>query len=327
MLYAGATDGVYQVTGVDRRTDIETRKVHDAGEVFRICQFEGIDGLFATADTGLYYSPNGEDWTTLSLPEEQGYAITASPSGDMLYAGTRPAKVYATACDSGVPDDATAWEEVDGFRQLREQTDWGIPRHDGLAQIRSLRTHPAAPERIVVGIEVGGIYVSDDRGQTWTARKIDGFDAPHTDDIHHIELSDEQTMVASTGSGLYRSSNTGRTWERLDTGHSQRYFREAFSRDGRIYAGGAPGSSSSWEEDTDHALFECDDGARLKEVSSPTPEEVAVGWCVGTDAVMAGTHHGTLLRRNSNGWESLGRILPSERTPVRYLPLCWATPR
>jgi hypothetical protein len=327
MLYAGATDGIYQVTGVERTNDLETTKVHDAGEVFRIAQFEGIDGLFATADTGLQYSPDGEDWTTLSLPEEEVYAVTASPSGDLLYAGTRPAKVYVAACDSGVPSDAEAWEEVDGFQQLREQTDWGIPRHDGLAQIRSLQTHPAAPDRIVVGIEVGGIYVSDDRGQTWTARTIDGFDAPHTDDIHHIELVDEETMIASTGSGLYRSSDTGRTWERLDTDHYQRYFREAFSHEGRIYAGGAPGSSSSWEEDTDYALFECDDGARLEQVSSPTPEEVAVGWCVGDGTVMTGTHQGTLLRRNPSGWESVGRILPSESTPVRYLPLSWVTPQ
>lgn len=327
MLYAGATDGIYQVTGVGKTNDIETTKVHDAGEVFRICQFDGIDGLFATADTGLQYSPNGEDWTTLPLPEEEVYAVTASSSGDLLYAGTRPAKVYVAECDPGVPRDAETWGVVDGFQQLREQTDWGIPRHDGLAQVRSLRTHPAAPERIVVGIEVGGIYVSDDRGRTWTSRTIDGFDAPHTDDIHHIELVDEETMVASTGSGLYRSSNTGCTWERLDTHHYQRYFREAFSHDGRIYAGGAPGSSSSWEEDTDHALFECDDGERLEQVSSPTPEEVAVGWCAGTDAVMTGTHHGTLLKCNSSGWESVGRILPSESTPVRYLPLSWDRPQ
>jgi hypothetical protein len=327
MLVAGSTDGIYRIKGINAPTPIETTKLYDTGEVFRICQFEAIEGLFATADSGLYYSEDGAEWTALPLPEERVYAVTASPSGDLLYAGTRPAKIFVGECDDGVPADEADWEEVSGFQQLRARRDWGIPRHDGVAQIRSLRTHPTADDRLVVGIEVGGIYVSDDRGQTWTERSIDGFDdVPHTDDIHHIELINKDTMVASTGSGLFRSTDTGRTWERLDTDHRQRYFREAFVHNGTIYAGGAPGSSSTWEDDTDHALFECHDGGRLERVSSPTPEEVAVGWCVIEDKVLAGTHRGTLLRRTSGEWQSIGRALPTESTPVRYLPLFWYAP-
>lgn len=344
MLFAGTDDGVYRITGVREPGETSAEKVLDAEQVYRVCQFDAVDGLFVTAESGLYYSPDGDDWTALSLPEEQVYAVTAAPSGDRLYAGTRPARVFTAEWDAadserdaadsergagglesgtGVPTDEQDWQEVSGFRELRERADWGIPRHDGISQVRSLRTHPDAPDRIVAGVEVGGIHVSDDRGETWTDRRIEGFDAPHTDDIHHVALADSETLVASTGSGLYRSTDVGRTWDRLDTEHCQRYFREAFVHDGVTYAGGAPASSASWEEDADHALFESHDGQTLEPVSSPTPEAVALGWCESDGDVLAATHGGTLLQRQPTGWQTVGTIPTSGSVRGRYLPLSW----
>lgn len=327
MLIAGSDDGVYRLpdgteSGEPDRT-AEVERVLEAEQVYRLRQFDGLEGLFATAESGLYYSPDGVEWTECSLPEEQVYAIAASPSGRRLYAGTRPARVFVADSSGGVPVDGQAWTELAGFRDLRDRTDWGIPRHDGVAQLRSLRTHPATPDRIVAGIEVGGIYVSDDRGASWTPRRIEGFDAPHTDDIHHVALADEATIVASTGSGLYRSPDVGRTWERLDDSYRQRYFREAFVADGVVYAGAAPGSSSSWEDDPDHALFEWRGGDSLERVPSPTPEEVVIGWCAVDGDAVAATHRGTLLRRTREDWRVIGTVPTPGRVRGRYLPLTW----
>ncbi len=320
MLIAGSDDGVYRIAGIRDSDETIVEKVLDAEQVFRVRQFDALDGLFVAAKSGLYHSPDGDEWTELSLPEEQVYAVTADPSGDRLYAGTRPAKLYVADWESDAPSDEGTWEEVAGFRELRDRVDWGIPRHDGLAQIRSLRTHSNAPDRIVAGVEVGGVHVSDDRGETWTTRSIDGFDAPHTGDIHHLAMPDSETLIASTGSGLYRSADVGQTWVRLDTDHSQRYFRESFVHDGTVYAGGAPASAASWEEGG-HALFECRDGRTLERVPSPTPDEVAVGWCAIDDDVLAATHEGTLLRRHAEGWQVA--CSTPESVWGRYLPLSW----
>ncbi|MFH5796981.1 WD40/YVTN/BNR-like repeat-containing protein [Haladaptatus sp. CMAA 1911] len=277
MLIAGTDDGVYRISGLRGSGKTTAETLLDAEKVFRVKQFDGVDGLFAAAKSGLYHSPDGNEWTALSVPDEEVYSVTVDPSGERLYAGTRPARLFVADFGSCVPSDVEAWEEVVGFRALRDRFDWGLERHDNLAQVRSLCTHPDAPDRLVAGVEVGGVYVSDDGGENWQTRCID-CDAPHTDDIHHLALEDEETVVASTGSGLYRSTDVGRTWTRLDGDHDQRYFRGAFVHDGTLYAGGAPESSSSWEEG-DHALFASRDGNPLERISFPTSDEVAIGWC------------------------------------------------
>ncbi|MGA9401446.1 WD40/YVTN/BNR-like repeat-containing protein, partial [Haladaptatus sp.] len=193
--------------------------------------------------------------------------------------------------------------------------------HDRLAQVRSLCTHRDAPDRLVAGVEVGGVHVSDDGGESWQERCIDD-DAPNTDDIHHLHMGDAETLVASTGSGLYRSTDAGRSWLRLDGGYDQGYFRGAFVHDGTLYAGGAPGSSSSWG-DGGHALFERRDGETLESVSSPVPDEVVIGWSVIDGDVLAVTHRGTLLRRESDGWNVVGSVPTPGRLRGRYLSLTW----
>ncbi|SEO54566.1 hypothetical protein SAMN04487948_103164 [Halogranum amylolyticum] len=321
MLIAGSDDGVYSVADVDD-PDATTEKVLDAGRVFRVERFDALSGLFAASTTGLYHSLDGTDWTAVPLPVDEAYAVAADPAGSRLYVGTRPSRLLVADCNAGVPTVERAWRPISAFDDLREESDWGLPRHDGVSQVRSVCTHSSAPDRLAVGVEVGGVHVSDDRGITWTDRSIRGFDAPHTDDVHHLTLADGETLVASTGSGLYRSPDLGETWTRLDTDHSQRYFREAFAHDDVVYAGAAPGPSPTWD-DGGHALFECHDGETLNEVASPTPDEHAIGWCATDEDVLAVTHRGTLLRRRRGDWKAVGTVPTPGDLRGRYLPLTW----
>lgn len=326
MLYAGSDDGVYRLPKFGTAADPAAERVLDAERVFRLRQFEGVDGLFATAESGLYHSPDGTGWRAVAHPASEIYAVAVSPSGDRLFTGTRPVSVYVADAGGGAPDDPDAWTEQSALRELGQRLDWGLERHDGVAQVRSLCTHPEASDRLVAGVEVGGVHVSDDGGASWTSRRIEGFDAPHTDDIHHLAMPEADTLVASTGSGLYRTTDVGRTWSRLDTGDRQRYFREAFVHDGRLYAGGAPASSSSWESDPDHALFEAEPGETLARIDSPVPDEHPIGWCAVDGDPVVGTHRGTLLRRGPSRWTVTGAIPTSGSVQGRYLPLAWFDP-
>ncbi|MFB6267107.1 MAG: WD40/YVTN/BNR-like repeat-containing protein [Halodesulfurarchaeum sp.] len=323
MLVAGSDDGVYRISGVLSDESTDAQRILDAHRVFRVRRFDATPGLFVAAESGLYYSPDGHEWASVAVPEPEVTAVVADPTGERLYVGTRPARVFEAEVGAIVPTDERSWTAVEGFDSLRKRTDWGLPRHDGVAQVRSLCTHPDAPSRLIAGIEVGGIHVSEDGGETWQDRSIEGFDAPHTDDIHQLFLQGPETVLAATGSGLYRTTSLGREWTRLDSGHPQGYFRAAFGHDGRIYAGGAPGSPASWETETDHALFESANGSTLERIDSPRPEEVAIGWTAVSGTVVAATHRGSLLARREGGWEVIGSVPTAGEVEGRYLPLEW----
>lgn len=322
MLLAGSDDGVYRVDDVNGADEQDAVRVLASGRVLRIRSFDAIDGVFAATTDGLYYSMNGDEWVDLDVPQDAVYAVTATPDGTNIYAGTRPAHLYtAEITDSDSLRAGLDWDELDGFRALATRADWGIDRHDGIAQVRSLQIPADTPDRLVAGVEVGGVYVSDDRGATWQDRRISGFDAPHTDDIHHLALEDSETIVAATGSGLYRSTDTGRSWSRLDTEHRQSYFREVAVHDGVRFAGGSPTSPRYWTDDRDHGLFECHDGETLLSAAMPAADEVAVGWCMTGEKLITATNRGTLLQRTPDAWREVGSIPVPESVHGRCIPL------
>lgn len=320
MLVAGSDDGVYRISGLDGSGGTEAEKVLDAGRVMRVRAFEGADGLFAATETGLYWSPGGEDWTDLGVPREKVYAVAVAPSGDAVYAGTRPAHVYVSTAVPGEDDAAgneAAWRDLEGFQALPSREEWRTPRHEDVAQVRSLCPHPDVPDRVVDGVEVGGVHASDDGGETWAERS----EGVH-DDVHELHVAGPDEFVAATGFGLYRSTDAGRSWTRLDGEGKPEYVRAAVTHDGTVYAGAAHGPSTTWDDRTDHALYAWADG-RLATVDSPAPDELVIGWCEADGDLLGATHRGSLLALHDGEWQRVGSVPVPGDVRGRYLPLCW----
>ncbi len=297
-LVLGTDDGVYRAPDV--RFDDATRTL-DCGRVMRVRQFASVAGVFACSKTGLYHSPDGETWTDRDVPREEVYSAVVSPDGERLYAGTHPAHLYVSE------DEGDSWRELDDFQNLPSREEWYTPRHRNEAHVRSLSVHPDVPDRVIAGVEVGGVHVSDDRGTTWTERR-NGVQ----DDVHHVLVCGPDEFVASCGDGLYRTQDVGRSWTRLDEALSHRYFREAIDHDGRLYAAAARSSPGTWTgaSGADGALFVSDDdGQQFETLSYPgEPLEVILAWAIVDDTVVAGTNDGRLLVETNDGWETGGHV-------------------
>lgn len=161
-LLLGTTEGVYRAPAANLD---DAELVLDAGNTLRVRTFENL-GSFAATKTGLYHSADGgASWTNLDVPRTQVDSVVVSPDGSRLYAGSPPGHIYVSS------DSGDTWSELEGFRALPSRGRWGTPRHGGRAHVRSLGVHPDTPHRLIAGVEVGGVHVSEDDGVTWTERR------------------------------------------------------------------------------------------------------------------------------------------------------------
>jgi hypothetical protein len=275
-------------------------------------------GLFAATETGLYRSTDGgRSWSDLGVPTRDVYSVAAGAADDRLYAGTHGARLYAS------DDDGGTWTELADRADLPGSDEWETPPHHSEPRIRTVGTHPTDRNWLLLGIEVGGVYVSEDGGERWEPRRDGGHD-----DVHHVLVEDPSNYVVSTGTGLYRTTDGGRSWKRLDEAVPHRYLSESIAFEGSLYAGIARGPPGEWDsqEGADGLLLRFDgDRTEAERLSYPGgPEEVITAWTVEGESLFAGTNEGTLLERADDGFREVGSVgarirslasLPSEPLP------------
>ncbi|MEZ3115913.1 WD40 repeat domain-containing protein [Halobaculum sp. MBLA0147] len=313
MLLVGTDDGVYAVREASGSRTARVRKRLGVGRVHRLRRFDGVEGVFAATSSGLYHGGDGDEWTALSVPREQVYAVGCDPATGRLFAGTRPAHVYvadAVAAD-GTVADTPAWTEITAIQELPSRDEWRLPRHDDLAQIRDVVYDG---DRLAVGVEVGGVVVGEDGSY----RSTEGV----YDDVHELSVTGPGAYVAATGSGLYRTDDAGETWDRLDEDVPQRYFRRVHAVGDTVYAAGALANSSTWNDpDADPALYAVD-GDGLRHVPLPRDDETVTGMTTVDGSLVAVTHLGGVFHRRGDGWRELPAVPVVEgRVAGRYTPV------
>ncbi len=106
------------------------------------------------------------------------------------------------------------------------------PIRPGIAHVRTIAVHPLEADVVYVGIEVGSLLITRDRGgQTW--EEIDGLGH----DIHRVVLHPEapDRLIVTTGQdtkpyrggkGIYRSTDRGSSWVQSNNGLGERNYTE-----------------------------------------------------------------------------------------------------
>ncbi|MDX1745653.1 MAG: hypothetical protein R3324_06925, partial [Halobacteriales archaeon] len=307
VLLIATTDGVFRTAGLGFDT---AKRVLDCGHTERICVAN--DGtVYAAARSGLHATADaGDTWATIDLPAEEAWTVMAA--NDAVYAGTYPARIIRSASDQ------SSWDPIEGFDRHADGAGWIAPHDPTAGRVMAIAVDPGDANRLVAGIEIGGVHTSADGGETWVAH------GAVPDDVHHVLAPAAGEYIVSTGmldtdhlygpAGLYRTRDGGSTWSRLDQDLDRSYFRETFRYDGVLYAAATRGPPPSWDDSgADAALYESrNDGASFEAVGYPgEPAEFVFTWASVDDRVVAGTGPeapGHLLTRTAEGWERVGRV-------------------
>jgi hypothetical protein len=261
----------------------------------------------ATEHSGLFVTDSsGADWRRAkpNVPRLTTVSLLALPG--TILAGTVPAALYRSSVGDG-------WQELEGVR-LGASGGSFPPSPELGARTRFIAADNGSPRRIYAAIEVGGMLVSDDGGQQWSAA-VTGLDDP---DVHQILPSTRSRglVVAACGEGIYRSANRGEHWEKI-TPSGPRTFGSSVAEDsdGSIYLGIALGRPNTWlrKRRADAAVFVSKDGAAHWDAAVEGLRGGVMAMCSGFGGrgIFASTSEGEVLRIDSSGARTIIDGLPS----------------
>lgn len=174
----------------------------------------------------------GKSWTNpqqapIRFPADTGaslkniWQITLGPTDEPnhLYCGVEPAALFESH------DGGQTWSLLRGLFDHPHRPRW-LPSNGGLA-LHTVLLDPSNRQRIYVGISSGGVYRTEDGGQTWTAQNK-GIRAPFLPDkypefgqcVHKIALhpARPQRLFLQNHWGLYRSDDCGEHWNDVANG-------------------------------------------------------------------------------------------------------------
>ncbi len=148
-----------------------------------------------------------------------GWVYNSKNTGDLWTRykdGFDNRRIHDVKIDPNDPNVIYAGSVAGLYRSTDGGTKFGIVSDPALV-INSIVLHPKRPDRIVLGIEGDGVYVSEDRGQTFK-RTSDGLYNLRITTIASDPFERNRVYAAvvfgGAASGIYRSNDAGKTWER-----------------------------------------------------------------------------------------------------------------
>ncbi|MBV9421636.1 MAG: hypothetical protein JOZ98_01905 [Solirubrobacterales bacterium] len=203
-------------------TDAQTVLAHAGARCVAVDPGDPRRVYVGTFDSGTFSSDDGgESWRTAEegLEDERVLSLGVSScdvhSGTgVVYAGTEPSNLYRSE------DGGRRWERLSALRDLPSKPTWSFPPRPWTHHVSTIALHPTDPGGILVGIELGGVMRSRDRGASW----IDHNREAHRDAhrlLTHPLARDRVYEIA--GQGIAVSDDRGDTWRRDEEGLDRHY--------------------------------------------------------------------------------------------------------
>lgn len=277
--------------------------------------------LFAGADAGFCRSDDvGSHWQQLDTP------LSGQTIWKLVVDPNNPDRIF---CGTGAPSRAALWRTLNGGKTWTRVTDEFPEFCAGVNRPRLLAFayNPKNAKKAWFGLEAGGLFRTQDGGDTWE-QVDDRLLWDYHSDVHaiHVLPDEHETVVVVCVNAIYTSRDGGETWQgMLPKTEFGLYYARALtiSPDSAhtVYVSlsdGTPGTTSK--------IIVSTDGARTWQLCTTDKEPSSCFWSIhvnpGDPKLMAaGTKYGELYLSRDAGktWKKEWRTFP-EITDVRWVP-------
>lgn len=152
---------------------------------------------------------------------EQVWQLQPGPPSrpDEVWAGVEPSALFRSM------DGGSTYSLVRSLWDHPHRSDWR-PGAGGQC-LHTVLPHPDQPERVLVAMSTGGVYVTDDDGASWNPSNL-GVSAPFLPDpaptygqcVHKVVRDSENPdlLMLQNHGGVFRSEDGGQTWQPAEEG-------------------------------------------------------------------------------------------------------------
>jgi hypothetical protein len=252
---------------------------------------------------GLRRSADGGDsFEDLPFPEPDVFSVAVSAADGTVYAGTEPSRLFRSG------DGGASWEELVALQEIPSRSDWSFPPRPWTSHVRWIAPSPHDREVMLVGIELGGVMLSEDGGASFSDHRPEA-----ARDVHCLAWhpSAGGRAYEAGGDGAAWSRDGGRSWDRVDAGRERRY-AWALAVDPadpeRWFVSAAPGPfDAHGSGPSDSAIYRWEGSGPWQPVHGPLDSHV-YALATGPQELFAGLGDGTLLQSDDGGesWSELG---------------------
>ncbi|HZW04721.1 MAG TPA: hypothetical protein VFF68_12385 [Anaerolineaceae bacterium] len=150
-----------------------------------------------------------EDLFAMPLPESDVFSVAVSRADGAVYAGTEPSRLFCSR------DRGETWVELEALQAIPSRPNWSFPPRPWTSHVRAIAPHPTEPELVLVGIELGGLMVTRDGGQSFSDHRPGA-----QRDVHALlwHPSDPEVAYEAGGGGSAWSLDRGQNWRTVDRG-------------------------------------------------------------------------------------------------------------
>lgn len=267
------------------------------------------------------------------LPEELGesvervWQLQPSPAeGGVVWAGTQPSALFRS------DDRGETFGLVRSLWDHPHRPQWAAGF--GGQAIHTIVPHPTDPDVVTVAMSTGGVYRSEDRGETWVPHNrgirtdfLPGEEPPEFGQCVHkvaVDAGDPDRLYAQNHGGVFRSDDAGESWVPISAGLPADFGFPIVAhphRPGTIYVFPLTADIERFPPGGKPAVWRSDDaGETWHETGPGLPPEawtVVLRDAFSADAaepagLYVGTRHGALWASNDEGatWAEIRTGLP-----------------